>query len=605
MNMRLPSFDQIGRAVFGALMRFPFTLAAAIAATYAVMWIIEDGDDAARQLWMTAQLGIPLLLACEISSKNPLLRWGLPVLGLGLLAIYFTTLQVNDPGFEYRGLPRYLSLLTAAHLLVAVVPYLNTRSIADFWTYNKALLANWLTGAAFAFVLYLTLALAILAVDQLFSLHVNNKVYAHLFVLLAFLFVTLYFLHHFPSIWEDVPDERPYSRGFSVLCKYILIPVILLYFIIVSAYLIKIMLQGSLPQGYVGYLVLGFAFVGILTYLLNYRLPEIDTDALPRWFKQGFWWLLLPTVVLMLVSIGRRIIDYGFTEPRYAVATAGLWLLGMCAYFLLSKKDNIKVIPISLALVCVFVVLSPFNAFNVSEKSQLNELKALLEPNDRWANGKMKPSDTPMLETSARRTSSILEFFDRRERLHLLEPFLPYPIEALPETATAYNNVRRLEEWLHLGNLIHADQQDIVFYITGIASESQNRAPIGVNINGYKEYYLLKRDAPEVPSPLSEGEKYMILSKDKQALEYYGFQKGDSQLIERFDLGHLTNGWIKGQIANGSTYIPVNSTTINYLKGQQFDLMLYLTDAEIIIDTNSEKPKLEYLNAGIFVRPKK
>jgi hypothetical protein len=350
---------------------------------------------------------------------------------------------------------------------------------------------------------------------------------------------------------------------------------------------------------------LGFAFVGILTYLLNYRLPEIDTDALPRWFKQGFWWLLLPTVVLMLVSIGRRISDYGFTEPRYAVATAGLWLLGMCAYFLLSKKDNIKVIPISLALVCIFVVLSPFNAFNVSEKSQLNELKALLEPNDRWANGKMKPSDSPMLETSVRRTSSILEFFDRRERLQLLEPFMPYPIEALPETATAYNNVRRLEEWLNMGNLINADLQDIVFYITGIAPEAQNMAPIGVNINGYKEYYLLKRDAPEVPSPLSEGEKYLILSKDKQALEYFMYQKSASQLIERFDLGPLTNGWIKGQITNGSTYVPVNSVTVNYIRGQQFDLMLYLTDAEIIIDINSEKPKLEYLNASIFVRPKK
>jgi len=605
MNMRLPSFDQIGRAVFGALMRFPFTLAAAIAATYAVMWIIEDGDDAARQLWMTAQLGIPLLLAWEISSKNPLLRWGLPVLGLGLLAIYYTTLHVDDPGFEYRGLPRYLSLLTAAHLLVAVVPYLNTRSIADFWTYNKELLANWLTGAAFAFVLYLTLALAILAADQLFSLDVNNKVYAHLFVLLAFLFVTLYFLHHFPSIWEDVLDERPYSRGFSVLCKYILIPVILLYFIIVSAYLIKIMLQGTLPQGYVGYLVLGFAFVGILTYLLNYRLPEIDTDALPRWFKQGFWWLLLPTVVLMLVSIGRRIIDYGFTEPRYAVATAGMWLLGMCAYFLLSKKDNIKVIPISLALVCVFVVLSPFNAFNVSEKSQLNELKALLEPNDRWANGKMKPSDAPMLETSARRTSSILEFFDRRQRLHALEPFLPYPIEALPKTATAYNDVGRLEDWLNLGDAIKTEQQEVVFYITGTASESQSIASLGVSIDGYKEFFLLRRDATEAPRPQSEGEKYMILSEDKQALEYRIYKKGASQLLESFNLGNLTTEWIKGQATDESNYMPINKEAVNYLEGQQFDLMLYLTDAEIIIETNSEKPKLEYLNAGIFVRPKK
>ncbi|MFZ4633198.1 MAG: DUF4153 domain-containing protein [Saprospiraceae bacterium] len=603
--MRLPSLEQISQAVFGALMRFPFTLTAAIAATYALMWLIEDGGDPASRLWMTAQLGIPLLLACEISSKNPLIRWGLPVLGLGLLALYYTTLQVDDPGFEYRGLPRFLSLLTAAHLLVAAVPYLNTRSIADFWTYNKDLLANWLTGAAYALVLYLTLALAILAVNQLFNFDIDNKVYVHLFVLLAFLFVTLYFLHHFPSIWDDAPEERPYSRGFAVLCKYILIPVILLYFIIVSAYLIKIMLQGTLPQGYVGYLVLGFAFVGILTYLLNYRLPEVDTDALPRWFKQGFWWLLLPNVVLMMVSIGRKISDYGFTEPRYAVATSGVWLLGMCAYFILSRKDNIKVIPISLALICIFVVLSPFNAFNVSEKSQLKQLRGVLEPHGRWENGKMKPSDAPIMQKSAERVYSILQFFERRQRLHALEPFLPYPIEALPKTATAYNDVTRIEEWLNLGDAIKTDQQEIVFYITGTASESQSIAPIGVNIDGYIEYFLLNRDATEAPRPPSDGEKYMILSEDKQALEYRIYKKGASQLLESFDLGNLTTEWIKGQATDASNYMPINKEAVNYLEGQQFDLMLYLTDAEIKFEFNSEKPKLIYLNAGIFVRPKK
>jgi hypothetical protein len=258
-----------------------------------------------------------------------------------------------------------------------------------------------------------------------------------------------------------------------------------------------------------------------------------------------------------------------------------------------------------LALICIFVVLSPFNAFNVSEKSQLNQLKGILEPHGRWENGKMKPSDAPIMQKSAERVYSILQFFERRQRLHALEPFLPYPIEALPKTATAYNDVTRIEEWLNLGDAIKTDQQEIVFYITGTASESQSIAPIGVNIDGYIEYFLLNRDATEAPRPPSDGEKYMILSKDKQALEYHIIKNGASQLLERFELGPLTTEWIKGQATDESNYMPINKEAVNYLKGQQFDLMLYLTDAEIKFEFNSEKPKLIYLNAGIFVRPKK
>lgn len=600
--MRLPSFQQIAEAALTALIRFPFTVLASLVAVGALLWLVEDGENPAARLWLTAQLGIPLLLACEIAYTRPALRWGLPLVGVGLLALCYATLHVGDTGFEYRGLPRFLSILAAAHLLVSVVPYLNKRPVADFWTYNKELLTNWLIGATYAFVLFVTLSLAILAVDQLFHLNMNNKVYLYLFIVLTFLFITLYFLHHFPRTWS-FEEEKPYAKGFSVLCKYILIPVMMLYAVIVLVYVLKIVLQWSLPQGYVSYLVLGFATVGILTYLLNYRLPETDDALLPRWYKQGFWWALTPAVVLMLVSIGRRLSDYGITEPRYAVATAGVWLLAACLYFIVSHRDNIKFIPISLALICLFVVIGPFSAFRVSERSQLRELRELLEANDRWEAGKMKPSEALIPDSIARRISSTIQFFDQRNRLQVLEPYLPYPLTALPKSPTAYSDRDRLEAWLQTDR-ISGEKRGLLPRVSVQAYESE---PPAVDVRNYETFFQvnLYRSNPDEEAVVSPGKgAFFRISGNRKGLSMCTSNQGKSgySVVDSFDMSSHLKGWYE-RAAEGYVDLPEKPTVL-HLKGRKMDMMLLLRSAEIEAG-NADSLYLLSLDGWIFVRTKK
>ncbi len=599
--MRLPSFQQITEATLKALIRFPFTVLAALTAVGALIWLLEEGENPAARLWLTAQLGIPLLLACEIAYERPALRWGLPLVGLGLLGLCYATLHVDDSGFEYRGLPRFFAFLAAAHLLASVVPYLNKRPVSDFWTYNKELLTNWLIGATYAFVLFVTLSLAILAVDQLFDLNMNKKVYLHLFIVLTFLFITLYFLHHFPQTWS-FEAEKPYSKGFSVLCKFILIPVMMLYAVIVLVYVLKIVSQWSLPQGYVSYLVLGFATVGILTYLLNYRLPETDDTVLPRWYKLGFWWALTPAVVLMLVSIGRRLSDYGITEPRYAVATAGVWLLAACLYFILSRRDNIKFIPISLVVVCLFVVLGPFNAFRVSERSQIRELRELLEANDRWESGKMKPSEALIPDSIARRISSVIQFFDQRNRLQVLEAYLPYPISALPKRPTDYSDRDRLESWLRTDR-ISGEKSTLLPRVSVQAYESE---PLEVDVRNYETLYQvnLYRSSPEGDAvPRKEGTFFQI-SDNRKGVSLCASNKDKKgyTVLDTFDMSSHLKGWYE-RAAEGYVDLPEKPAVL-HLKGRKMEMMLMMRSAEIEAES-TDSLYLVSIDGWIFVRTKK
>ena len=161
----------------------------------------------------------------------------------------------------------------------------------------------------------------------------------------------------------------PYTTAFKNLTKFILIPITAIYFLILYAFSTKILVTWQLPEGWVGKLVLGFSVAGIFTYLLNFMLVKFDDSVVVKGFRRWFFYILLPMVLLLFVAIGRRIGDYGVTEARYVVAISGAWLLLISVYFILSKRDNIKFIPISLAVFSLLTVLGPLSAFKVSERS--------------------------------------------------------------------------------------------------------------------------------------------------------------------------------------------------------------------------------------------
>lgn len=598
-TMKLPSLSFLLQAFVSVCRRFPATMLCAATAVAMLMVVFESnnrqGDDPLVKTWLMAQIGLALCtgLAVFAESRNmpSLPKWALQAGGLALLGVYFFLFDLDARNLEQVQMPRYAGMLAAAHLFVAAAPFLNRNPVADFWEYNKQLFANFVVGAVYTVILFAGLSLAVFAVDELFNLPLTNKIYGHLFVLLAGLFNTSFFLYHFPASFQFTDRERAYNIIFKNLCQYILIPIVGLYFLILYAYSIKILVTWNLPHGWVSSLVLGFSVAGIFTYLVNYLLPDYTDNVIVHTYRRWFWWVLLPMVGLLFVAIGRRISDYGVTEERYFVAHAGVWLLVMCAYFLWSKTDNIKFIPISLGLFILIAVVGPLSAFKVAQRSQTSILRGLLEKNGRFAGAELRPGGAAVPAEDADRILSGLVFLDEQDALDRIAPWFPVALDSIARDSTRHGHYQRASAialWLNAApesaRAAAAAQRQISVY-------PLRPGTMAGNIAGYRNFYKV-----ELYGDTHRGEDAKAaFSKDLNALLLLG---ADGETVaDSFDLSKAMRAWLAAAGDQGYYSLP-NGAEFVELKGKKSAGRLYIQEAQF----DGLKMEMRSLNGLLFVK---
>ncbi|MCC6411027.1 MAG: DUF4153 domain-containing protein [Saprospiraceae bacterium] len=606
--MKLPSLSLLVDAFVGALRRFPLTMLSAAVACGALMWLVEDGsDDAGVKMMMPAMLGLPLFTAITAFGEAFELKgwrfWAPQVAGVGLLVLYYFQLDPGITNFENVYVPQYLGFLAIAHLLSATSPYLKRGRVEDFWEFNKTLFANFIVGAVYALILYAGLALAILAVDQLFDLNIDSEIYVHLFLLLGLIFFTAFFLHHFPQDYETEDDEYTYTTVFVNLCKFILIPIVGLYFLILYVYGAKIIAMWELPRGWVSSLVIGFSVAGIFTYLLNYRLPAFDSTDAVRLYHKWFWPVLLPLTVLLFVAIGRRINDYGITEERFYVAHAGLWLLAMGLYFLFSKNDNIKFIPLSLAAFILVAVAGPFSANRVARRSQVTIIRELLTKNGRFDGTQVQKRTTTLTGEDAERIISAMSYLESRDALGDIQSWLPMHYDSFPEAddnySYAYNSASRIAYWLNIRqftNITSDGKENLNLSVNKATSESYT------DIRGYAEYFEINvMDSRNYSEATVRPKRYFRLSTDKAKMVMMSNTNTQSVPVDSFSMIPALQKWF-AEGANGYLNIPVENATIE-LQGQKHKAMFILRDGNIY--RKKDTLSIDYMNGILFVKPVK
>ncbi|MBC7778246.1 MAG: DUF4153 domain-containing protein, partial [Phycisphaerae bacterium] len=380
------------------------------------------------------------------------------------------------------------------------------------------------------------------------------------------------------------PDISSYNWVFRNLCKYILIPIVLLYFVILYAYGAKIGLQWSLPKGWVSSLVIGFSVAGIFTYLLNFYLAEEDNSLIVRGFKRWFWWVLLPLTVLLFIAIGKRIGDYGVTEERFLVAQLGVWLAAACLYFLFSKNDNIKFIPISLALFALVWAFGPLNAFAVSERSQKGILAEILTRNGRFENGKMKPGSIPVTETERYQVSSTILYLERRKALSDL---LPTP------TDSALLELNGLMNWLKIGDDLHV--------ITSTLNINPLNSSEPLDVHGFDMAYKVDLN-PDNNKERKEPGYFFRLSDDRKMLEWRQTKNGETTLVQAFSLSPTTQKWwLKKEKGKAYSYLtlPTDERTINFT-GRHGLLRFIAQDVQI--EEKGQEKRLNYCNGWVLLK---
>jgi hypothetical protein len=430
--MKFPSLKTLAESFVSTLKRYPFELLFALIGTIAGTIEVELRHlNRVHEGWlmrgvMIANLGLLLSLSATLYTQSrEIAKRNTFFIKLGAALFASLLIFIIDPTAREADYIRFFLLCLAFHLLVAFAAFTVKGQVNGFWQFNKTLFLRFLTSVLYGVVLFLGIAAAIGATNFLFNFNFEWDTYAVLWVWIVGMFTTTFFLAGVPVDLRSLDDDLSYPKGLKIFTQYVLIPLSSIYVLILLAYEVKILITWSLPKGLVSNLILSYAVFGILSLLLVYPIKDRDGNKWIKTYARSFYFLLIPLLILLFVAVGARVFMYGITELRYFLIALACWLLFISVYFLAFKKQNIKLIPISLCILTLVSVYGPQSAFSVSMYSQRRIIVKFFEKNKALKDGKLIPVDSRKISPKdGSRAVNELNYFIYSYDLDPLQPYL-------------------------------------------------------------------------------------------------------------------------------------------------------------------------------------
>jgi hypothetical protein len=557
-------FKKIGLAILTGIRRFPITVGAAVAITIIALIFTHQSDTMAQatQKWlvriiMTLSLGIPLSVALQLAFERcerlrvPLRAAIWAVLG-ALLALYLFFLLPDAEKAMYS--IRFASLMLASIAVVPAVPYFMKRQ-GDERFALKLLLRLLITGL-FTAILIGGIFLVLFMLEKLLNVTLEKHAYIDTAILCAGLFAPSFFLAGVPRGDHDfVADAfHPLVR---ILIGYILFPLLAIYTAIIYAYFVRILILWSWPSNMLVRMVLWYTIIGVLSvYFMRSQV------AANRWFSLFDTWyprLTVLPIVLMFVGFFIRTGAYGYTEPRYFVLVAAIWVTAvtMLAIFYKAEKRVNVLAPALLAALAVLAVIGPWSAFSISANSQNSRLEAILKQNGMLAADGKVTAKTTISDADKLEIYSILDYFEGTPGLE--------KARALPAGAT----VATLPQVLGFDRANSPGSANASYYISSGMVEDT------IDISGYDSLFVGNYNkSPTQPTSglvlAVDSQSVFTVSKDgavlytKDLKEYAKSLEGGYVQGKTYTVSELT--WTDENSSVKVKFI-INEATINYANG--------------------------------------
>ena len=204
--IKLPSVQSAFSQLLATLKRFPLTTLCAFIGTGMLIhltrrnWYDYDSNEDALFVWakiaMCAELGLCIFMAaalfCEAKAFKPLQMLFINLTGLGLIAIYYLTINHYEH-FKVENFTRYSLYIVASHLLVAFAPFIGKGHINGFWQYNRALFLRFLLSFLYTVVLYGGICIGMWLLDDLLHVPIHNNYYLYAWFFMVGIFNTIFF----------------------------------------------------------------------------------------------------------------------------------------------------------------------------------------------------------------------------------------------------------------------------------------------------------------------------------------------------------------------------------------------------------------------------
>ncbi len=498
-------------------------------------------------------------------------------------------------------LPSFIGLsllLVGILLLLLIAPYIfNDVGEHACCSFNTQLAGSIFFSALATIILCAGLSLALVSIHYLFDVKFSSELYLNIWLIGVTFFGPFHALSAVPKDFQ--PKEKGYPKGIVFIFSYILAPLIIGYFGILYAYIIKILIELNLPKGNIAYMVLAFGLIGIFTHIFSYSIRDTGTKLL-KIVCRYFYYALLAPIALLFVGIGVRISDYGVTEPRYLVVIFAVWFLLSSTYFIIKKETKFKNIILTISTMLILSSFGIWGAEHVSGISQVTRLQNLLEKNNILINGAIHKTSGQIDFEDRKNISAIVEYLSKDHKAALIKNwFANYSYI----NSTTDKRLRASKITDDMGVIyLNKWQKSDTFNLS--APQVIGKNPILFNIQTFDYYTNVgyvdfgANDWPKTLEVHNEKDKTLELYTVKNGV--LGVRYPYKDISVHFDLSSTVQSFINDGIKSGK--IPESKRDLFTITkaNKGLEIRIYLTNISGSIKDGA--PVISYINVAIAVK---
>ena len=405
------------------------------------------------------------------------------IVSLMALAIIGMT---NDSAEFYLSSPKFWGASFIALLVLLGFPF--EKNNQDFTYRNFTNLFD-LGLATMVWLLVFGLVAAILfTITTLFNVEFSDSFYLHFYTSLGIFTQPLFFL---VLQQRQVKSEMTLNHIFDILVNFVLAPALMIFTVLLYAYVVQIIFEGVLPKGMLANITLPYLLSGLGVYASR------SICAKARWetFFKLYPYLAIVPIVLLWLAINRRISAYAWTEQRiYLVALATAITI---AYAILTvpKIRQYRLIS-TIVMVAIFAMTWIVKPQEIAYQSQTVRFEQLLKKlNLSDGQGKIR-NDMDFLSRLEDMPKSELKDWKELDDVsdYLVYHFAPVPYRELNYEEKRKAFVQRYGE--KANELISLDVYDHSFRINDREIMAMQNSPIreaefewsSIDVSSYKKW---------------------------------------------------------------------------------------------------------------------
>lgn len=411
MNLKI-SNKQLKENASRTLKRFPIVVTFIMLSTIALSsMIISDKYYGSLIFYLLAGSLISLVMKLWYEDAQNKIKYIITSVILHfLLIIDAIYIYFSPEGNEKTIIISQASIIVILILGFCFVPFLKEKDDVTSWHHVRRSIFSAIISFIISAIVGGGIILLLSSLNPLFDIFVESSVFLIIAVIFCITIPSLIFLSRIPVGENKFVRATEISSFLLGTIRYLFIPLVLSYIIVMYLYVLKVILKMELPNGAVSWLVTTMIISYLAVIYLQYPHLKGNSNTIEKKMTHYLPIVMLPPIILMTIGIIRRFSDYGITDNRLYILTLNIWFYIVCIGLFLQKSHRIHWISLSFGLIFFVTSALPVNYRNISKWVIKKEISSFLLQNS--------PKELPMNQEELK---SWLESLDKKDSKKIYE----------------------------------------------------------------------------------------------------------------------------------------------------------------------------------------